>query len=213
MQDKRNTNIKIKEIKEKPNDLKFELEIALWTENLTFPKGKFYFHWKSLQQNDQLWWMMWSVTYISHLELSHSFSHLLEVLIAKSSQLSPSLGITLIQRQLSCPRSGHSFPRPVHIQWLMYEGAIKTQHLFLKVGSRAPIGSAKISVPTSLQFNSSLCPILLLSFPTGIGPKGTPNKLPAHKSLSQSISPGTQLKTPSQDQLTSQVCADWGIKI
>lgn len=54
MQNKRNTNIKTKEIKEKPNDLKFELEIALWTENLTFPKREFYFHWKSLQQNDQL---------------------------------------------------------------------------------------------------------------------------------------------------------------
>lgn len=117
--------------------------------------------------------MLWSITHISRLELSHSFSQLLEVLIAKSSQLSPSLGITLIRRQLSCPRSRHSFPRPVHIQWLMYEGAIKTQHLFLKVGSRVPIGSAKISVPTSSQFNSSPCPILLLSFPTGIGPKGT----------------------------------------
>lgn len=137
------------------------------------------------------------------------------MLIAKYSLLSPSLGITLSQRELPHSRS-HSLSSQVHIQWFIYEGTIKIQHPFFKIDNPAPkllIGSPRFL----LQPHQSS--ILLFDQPNFLHflqvliLRASPNKFPPHKSLSQSISQGTQLKTYTQEEWTSWTYANWGIKI
>lgn len=140
---------------------------------------------------------------VCHIVLSlgprQSFSQVQGISAANGSQLSPSLGIALSQREL-LTQSHTPFQGSLHL-WLVegYKGLTSMPQF--RTTSRAvldpdlSVGSSKTSVATALWFTFSLCPVLLRLLPLPLlfcrcCSREYYSKPPVHRYLSHSLFPG-----------------------